>query len=187
MTVVFSTSSPIASVALLDEHRRILAQGEQEAHYKASGTLLFLLENCLRASGKSLTDTRLFVADVGPGSFTGVKVGVTMAKTMAFAHKVQVAGVTAFDLIDQDSAVAIPSRRGEWFLRMPGSEPVVTPALPDGVVDYRHDKSFPLAQNAAGLVQLFIPIRPALLVPLYVAEPSLSKPRDSKLLGGPRA
>ncbi len=187
MTVVLSCSSPLASVALLDSQGAVIGQGQQEAGRQASGALLFLLENCLRESGKALSDARLFVADVGPGSFTGVKVGVTMAKTMAFALKLQVAGVTAFDLIDQKRLVAIPSRKGEYFLRLPGSQPQIVSSVPVGAVGYGVEGSFPIATNASGLVAGLQTMSPELLVPLYVAEPSISKPRDSKLLGGPRA
>jgi tRNA threonylcarbamoyl adenosine modification protein YeaZ len=187
VTVVLSTSSPVASVAILSELGQVLSHGEQESHQRASGALMFLLENCLKGAEKSLEDVRLFVADVGPGSFTGVRVGVTMAKTMAFAQMVPAAAVSAFDLIDPERAVAIPSRKGEWFVRVPGSLPLVTKHLPDGVVGYGVDATLPVARNADRLVASLVPMSPELLVPTYVAEPSISKPRDPKIMGGPSA
>ena len=182
MTVVFSSSSPVASVALFLDGR-LLASGEDEAGHKASGTLLFLLDKCLRDCDRSLRDARLFVSDLGPGSFTGVKVCVTMAKTMAFAQRVLAGGVSAFDLVSAEKPVALPSRKGEFFLRFPGEAPTIVTSLPSEAVVGQN----PVSANALSLIDLVQPVRPELLVPLYVAEPSISKPRDPKILGGPRA
>ena len=189
MTVVFSSSSPIASVALIGANE-LLAERAEEAGHKASGTLLFLLDKLLAECGRELRDARLFVADIGPGSFTGVKVGVTLAKTMAFAMRLPVAGVTSFDLIASGSAVVIPSRKGEAFLRGPGSEPQIVNSPPAGAVGYgpfAREQTMPLASRALGVLDRLAPVAPELLVPLYVAEPSISKPKDPRVTGGRRA
>jgi hypothetical protein len=186
--VVFSSSSPIASVALLDDEGALVASGEEEARNQASGALLFTLDRLLTESGLSLGQSRLFVADLGPGSFTGVKVAVTSAKVMAFAQGIACAGVTAFGLVNADATVALPSRKGEFFVRVPGQPPVIASEVPMGAFGYGaafEDQCYPLAKNAAG--RTFEAVRPEQLVPLYIAEPSISKPRDPKILGGPRA
>jgi hypothetical protein len=71
----------------------------------------------LQRNGLRLADATLFAADLGPGSFTGVKVGVTLAKTWAFVFGVPVTGAESFDLIDPQGTVVIPSKRGEFFIR----------------------------------------------------------------------
>ena len=188
MTVVLSSSSPLASVALLDESGALLAEGREEAKMQASGALLFTLDRLLADTGLSLAQARVFAADLGPGSFTGVKVAVTMAKVMAFAHQVPAAGVTAFDLVSTSETVAIRSRKGEFFLRIPGEAPHIVAEVPTAAVGSGEglgDQRYPLAENAARLP--LEPVRPESLVPFYVAEPSISKPRDRRLLEGPRA
>ena len=183
MTVVLSSSSPTASVAVFDAKGDLIAKDAAQAHMKASGTLLFLLDKCLQSVNAQMTDVRLFVADVGPGSFTGVKVCVTMAKSLAFACRVPVAGVSAFDLVDRERTVALPSKKGEWYVRTPGKDPTIETSVPDdGAVGVE-----PMAERAGPLVAKLQSMRPEQLVPLYVAEPSISKPRDPKILGGPRA
>ncbi|MCH8980379.1 MAG: tRNA (adenosine(37)-N6)-threonylcarbamoyltransferase complex dimerization subunit type 1 TsaB, partial [Armatimonadetes bacterium] len=136
MTIAFSSSSPIASVALIDGEGNVICERSKEARQNAGGVLLDLLDGLLDKAGRKLEEAELFAADLGPGSFTGVRVGVTVCKTMAYACDVQVVGADAFDLIDPERPVAIPSRKGEHFLRLPGSAPVVVRDLPEGVVGY---------------------------------------------------
>lgn len=180
MTVVFSSSSSIASVAILDPEGALIATADQEAGHKAGGALLFLLEALMAEHGRTLGDARLFVSDVGPGSFTGVRVGVTLAKTLAFARHLPCAGVSAFELIEGPWPKAIPSRKGEWYVQAdPGRAPEI---VSDATL---REVETPHARNAQG--RTFDPIAPELLVPAYVAEPSISKPRDPRLLRGPYA
>lgn len=183
MTVVLSSSGPIASVALFGSDGLLLASASEAAHMRASGTLLYLLDKCLASAGRQLKEARLFVADIGPGSFTGVKVAVTMAKSFAFAGRLPVAGVTSFDLIDAVRSVAVPSKKGESFVRVPGKEPTIESQVSDDCIQGVE----PLAERAAPMLVSLEQTRPELLVPLYIAEPSISKPRDPKILDGPDA
>jgi tRNA threonylcarbamoyladenosine biosynthesis protein TsaB len=183
VTVVLSSSGPIASVALFGLDGSILSSASESAHMKASGTLLDLLDKCLAKAGRQLSEARLFVADIGPGSFTGVKVAVTMAKTLAFAGRIPVAAVTSFDLVDPKNIVAIPSKRGESFVRVPGQQPTIETLIPSGCIQGEE----PLAERASPLLGSLVHSIPEVLVPLYVAEPSISKPRDPRILDGPHA
>ncbi|HJP83334.1 MAG TPA: tRNA (adenosine(37)-N6)-threonylcarbamoyltransferase complex dimerization subunit type 1 TsaB, partial [Fimbriimonadaceae bacterium] len=108
MIVAFSSSSPIASVALFSESGELLADGERDASMRASEACLAILQDLLKATNRKLAETSLIVADLGPGSFTGVKVAVTLAKSLAFALSVQTAGATSFDLISTDQTAVLP-------------------------------------------------------------------------------
>jgi hypothetical protein len=123
----------------------------------------------------------VFVADIGPGSFTGVKVAVTLAKTLAFAIGKMTGGITSFDLISVDRPVIVPSRKGEWFLRRPGATVERVTALPEGdFLGYGYgvnEQTFPNAGNAAGLLIGIKRQTPEVLLPNYIAEPSISTPK----------
>lgn len=149
---------------------------------KASGTCLDLLRNLLDAHQRSLGDATGFVADLGPGSFTGVKVGVTLAKTMAFLGQVPCAGVESFDLIHPKGAAAIPSKRTEFLVRdCAGSLSVVSASdVASGIPGYGAAYSEPTYPNLAHLAQLVTELdwtEPERLVPRYVLEPSISTPK----------
>jgi hypothetical protein len=140
-----------------------------------------LLEAGLRELSVGLASATLFVADLGPGSFTGVRVGVTLAKTLAFAGGQQTAGADAFDLIDTSRTVVLPNKRGEWFVRRPGALPERVNELPsEDFVGFGPDiepQTYPDACRFASLVERLAPIAPELLVPVYLVEPSISTPK----------
>lgn len=173
MIVAFSTSSPLASVALIREDGTVAWSGDEWAPRKASEACVRLLQ-----SAPEHVPTG-YLADLGPGSFTGVRVGVVLAKTLAFVHGVKCGGRDAFDLIDPDRPVALPSRKGEWFVRTPGHSPLRTQEEPRGMAGFGFDggEDYP---NAARFGPLLADIDwqdPFAFVPRYLLEPSISLPK----------
>lgn len=177
--VMIGTSSPVTSVAVFDSDR-VLATLSESAPMRASGATMRLLVPALATAGVAKEDVEVWSADLGPGSFTGVKVGVTIAKTLAFALGTKVAGFSAFDLIDRFSA-AVPSRKGMYLVRdkdgveeLPFDHPRVIAARKYG----GEDTDFPSAENAALLFSVMELLAPEALLPNYVLEPNISKPKD---------
>lgn len=181
MIVAISTSSARASVALLGADGGVLASASREAPRQSGGACLEMLQVLMGEAGVGLGDASLFVADVGPGSFTGVKVGVTLAKVLAFANGVPVAGVSSFDLIDPARVVALPSKRGETWVRVPGSvATVLAGPAPDGAVGFGPGISsevWPDAALADSLRSHWEPCAAEVFVPEYGREPSISVPK----------
>jgi hypothetical protein len=122
--------------------------------------------------GLNPSDAEMFAADVGPGSFTGVRVGVMVAKAFSYVYSKPIAGAQAFDLISPTGIAAVPSRKGEWFLREPGKEPARVVELPDGMLAVE-----PLASGFSRLVDQLKPTSAAEFVPKYLIEPSISQPK----------
>ena len=172
MIAAFSTSGPLASVALLTPEGDTLFSGEESARGRAGEACLRLLEAGFAELASSLSEVRLFAADLGPGSFTGVRVGIVLAKTLAWQSGAPCAGADAFDLVDPLGQVALPSRKGEWFVRIPGGPVETTRETPERV-GVPHARGFAtlVRQNALGKVS------PYALVPGYLLEPSISAPK----------
>lgn len=177
MIVAFSTSSPMASVALLADDGSVLAAESREARMNASAACLEMLAPMLDAH---VHDVSGYLADLGPGSFTGVKVGVTLAKTMAMVDGVKAGGLSAFDLVDPNGLVVIPSKKGEFFWRMPGGEVCVERSLPkerfEGFGHGVEAPCYPEARGFAGQMHRIEWHAPETLLPRYVLEPSISTP-----------
>lgn len=79
-----------------------------------------LLERTLRNAGVALGDIERFVVDVGPGRFTGLRVGLATARTLALAVDRPVVGLTSLEVLaaaeDERPVVAvIDARRSEVF------------------------------------------------------------------------
>lgn len=96
MQLVIETALTACSVALIDGER-IIAERHEEIGRGHAERLIPMVEEVL-ADGGGRAVTAIFV-DVGPGSFTGLRVGVAAAKAFALAWEVPVTGVTSTALI----------------------------------------------------------------------------------------
>lgn len=163
----------MASVALIDGE--VVWSFEELAPQRASGALMVALEQ----SNIDLASIDLFAADIGPGSFSGVRVAVTIAKTLAWVHKKHVIGANAFDLVDPDGPVILPSKRGEWFLREVGRAPIRTDSWAEPVEGYPKPENprYPSAAMFAAIASRLQPQDPIGFQPAYLIEPSISTPK----------
>ncbi|MCC7433201.1 MAG: tRNA (adenosine(37)-N6)-threonylcarbamoyltransferase complex dimerization subunit type 1 TsaB [Methanoregulaceae archaeon] len=176
MIVAFSTSSAVASVAVQLPGGEIVERS-QEAPRTASAACLAMLDELL--AGADTREVEEWIADIGPGSFIGVRVGVMLAKTFAFAGGRLVRGLSAFDLIDADRTVAFPSRRGEWFVRVPGEPAYRTTEVPVSAVGFGlgGEDRFPSAARAIELRSRASLVNPEELRPDHLMEPAISQPK----------
>lgn len=69
------------------------------AGFTHSETLLPLCEEALRACRLSLQDISLLAVTAGPGSFTGLRIGLATVKGLAFAHGTPCAGVSTLEAL----------------------------------------------------------------------------------------
>ena len=184
MIFAFSTSSPVASVAIFTEVGELVYAGERPSEMKASEVCLSLVKE----SGFDPNEGTLFLADMGPGSFTGTRVGVTIAKTFAYVTGAKCAGATAFDLISATETAVLPSRKGEWFIRVVGNAPFRDTSLPAGsFVGFGGDlvdQTYPLASRFGPLLGSLNLVSAEAFVPDYLIEPSISVQKKGLGLSG---
>lgn len=182
MIVGFSTSSPIASVAILSAEGAVLFSEGRESRNAASQACLELLQVAQRELGFDLKGVQLWLADLGPGSFTGTRVGVTLAKTLAFANEADAGGASAFDLVDARGNVVLPNKKGEWFFRRVGEAPLLVTDLPDeaflGYGAGVEPLTYPSAEKFAPILAKIERKSPFDLMPEYLVSPSISIPKQ---------
>ena len=172
----------MASVALIRDDGVVLFQGQAESKHQTSGSCLSMLQHGLQTINEPVSSVSLFAADVGPGSFIGTRVGIVLAKTLAYANGVQCLQMDSFDLIAPDRVVVFPSKRGEYFVRAVGFAPVRTEELPDGpFVGYGlpdgHMAIYPEACRFAAAFGRLQPVSPEVLNAIPLIEPSISVPK----------
>ena len=83
MLSVDSSAAP-ASVCLLEDGK-IVADYYLNTGFTHSQTLMAMVESVLKISGKKPEDIDVYAVNSGPGSFTGVRIGVSAVKGMAYA------------------------------------------------------------------------------------------------------
>lgn len=100
LILAVDTSCATASIALIEDG---LIMGEYSIKNKNthSGKLIPMINAMIELSGKTIADVDLFAAVVGPGSFTGLRIGVVTVKVMAYAAGKPVVGVKSLDALAQ--------------------------------------------------------------------------------------
>ena len=100
--LALETSATPASVALVDEGR-ILASSYINTPLTHSQTLMPMVESMLKNAGVSFSDVDLLAVSAGPGSFTGVRIGVAAVKGLAFTSGCSCVGVSTLAAIAQNA------------------------------------------------------------------------------------
>ena len=119
MTVlVIETATAACSVALLDGDRVVAARHELVGRGHAE-RLVPMIGEVLAEAGRNRAE--LIRVDCGPGSFTGIRVGIAAARGLALAWGVPVSGFSALALIavtaKEDVGVALSGGHGELFVQ----------------------------------------------------------------------
>jgi tRNA threonylcarbamoyladenosine biosynthesis protein TsaB len=195
LILAFDTATDVATSALVDDGEVL---GERTSR---AATVLEDLDALLRQAGAHTRDVSALAVGTGPGSFTGVRVGLATARALALALGVPVAGVSTLDALAAGAPAAVPvvdARRGEVFMLR--DEPrVLAPAelelapgtvcVGNGAVRYRalleatgaeipadeDERHVPRARFHAQLAHDFGPAEA--VEPLYLRVPDADKTR----------
>lgn len=96
LILAFETSAKAASVALLEDGK-LLGESYQNTGLTHSQTLMVMAENLLAQCGKTVEDVTAVAVAAGPGSFTGVRIGVAAAKGFAWGREIPCYGVSTLE------------------------------------------------------------------------------------------
>ena len=96
LILAFETSAKACSVAIHDG-ARLLAESYQNTGLTHSQTLMVMAEDLLKSCGKTAADVTHLAVAAGPGSFTGVRIGVSAAKGFAWGAELPVYGVSTLE------------------------------------------------------------------------------------------
>ena len=141
LTLAFDTATSVATCALVDDGEVL---GERVSRAQ---TLLEDVDALLRQGGAHPRDLDALAVGIGPGSFTGVRIGLAAARGLALSLGVPGAGVSTLAALAAGAPGALPvidARRNEVFTLVDGEPAVLAPAdvhaqlcVGDGAVRYR--------------------------------------------------
>ena len=94
--LAFETSAKAASVALMEDSR-LLGESYQNTGLTHSQTLMTMAEDLIKACGFTPQDVEGVAVAAGPGSFTGVRIGVAAAKGFAWGKELPCWGVSTLE------------------------------------------------------------------------------------------
>lgn len=110
LILAIETSALGGSVALADDGsllaERTLSRGQRSAQ-----SLIPAIDELLRSAGRQVQDVELIGVTIGPGSFTGLRVGVTAAKTLAYALGAKTVGLDTLDVLAAQTAAGSAGTR----------------------------------------------------------------------------
>ena len=106
MLILALESSAKAASAALVRDGVLLSQSMQCSGLTHSRTLLPMAEDLINNSDASLQDVDVFAVSQGPGSFTGVRIGVAAVKGLAWASEKPVIGVSTLEAMSWQGLAA---------------------------------------------------------------------------------
>jgi tRNA threonylcarbamoyladenosine biosynthesis protein TsaB len=195
LILAFDTATDVATSALVLDGEVL---GERVSR---AVTLLEDVDALLRQAGSRTADLEGLAVGIGPGSFTGVRVGLATARGLALALDLPAAGVSTLDALAAGAPGALPvvdARRREVFV-LDGKPAVVAPedlelaggtvCVGSGALRYRSlleaagaeippdsdERHLPRARFHAQLARGFGPVEE--LEPLYLRIPDADKTR----------
>ena len=208
MLLAFDTATPLVTVALHDGDD-VVWEGVSERPLQHGEQLAPLIDRALRETGLVRQDLSAIGVGIGPGPFTGLRVGLVTARTLGFVLELPVYGVCTLDVLaaqavdeglDVPFLVATDARRkevywaaydeqgrrtdGPWVDR---PADVATPGPVVGAGPLLYAEAFPRAvgpglPNAGVLAGVVTDERAELLdpEPLYLRRPDIADARAPK-------
>ncbi len=101
LILALDSTAIVASVALCRDEQPIATFTVKNGNTH-SETLLPMVEAVLKSAGISVADIDLFACSVGPGSFTGVRIGAATIKGLAFGQNKNCLGVSTLEALAQN-------------------------------------------------------------------------------------
>lgn len=126
MILLLDTSTPVCKLGFAEGEWRV--NSEWESGRELAKGLLGYIQEQLQAHGKSWDDISGIVAFQGPGSFTGLRIGLTVLNTLADANAIPIVGTTGIDWQEagilrleskENDKIVLPEYGGEPHITQP--------------------------------------------------------------------
>lgn len=108
MILCIETSTKNCSVALFDHSGLIASKEESDSGFSHGEKLHVFIEELFLKAGRSKSELKAVAVSMGPGSYTGLRIGVSAAKGISFALDIPMIAIPTLDVI------AAQAELGDW-------------------------------------------------------------------------
>lgn len=199
--LALDTTSAVATAAVFLDGVCLLER-EADSAKKHAETALPLIDSLLEETKISIREIDCFAVDIGPGSFTGVRIGVSLVNAMAFALNKPIVPVDSLLALyeaagERELSVAciLDARNGNGYAALyRAGETLVPPSaveiepflssLPQGAVivgDAKEPKSFPRAKAVGGAALKQMDQALSSVEPLYLRTAQAERLRAERI------
>lgn len=96
--LAIDTSSEICGVCILEDNN-LIDDNSISNGMTHSENLMPLISEILERNNLKITDIELIACTVGPGSFTGIRIGISTIKALAEVNNIKIAGITSLEVL----------------------------------------------------------------------------------------
>jgi len=178
--LALETSETAGSVAALEDEQ-LVAELRLDPALRSAKSLAPTIDQLLKQIGWAPTAIELIAVTSGPGSFTGLRIGVTTAKAFAYAVECQVVGVNTLEVSAAQADNATPASNAAEQTTLGGNPSHAAGRPVWAVIDAQRQQFF-VAQFTAGPGGALTCLRPTHLVD---AEPWLGGLPAGESISGP--
>ena len=137
MILAFDCTFETTSVAVLDGGGRLMSFKSDDRERSQTEILMPLIKGAMEEAGVSFKELTKIAVTKGPGSFTGVRIGLASAQGLSFASNVPLVGVSALEAVafkaeQPDLCVVLETKRDDFYVQtFKYLNPISTPYVAD--------------------------------------------------------
>ena len=99
LVLAIDTATKIGSVALYDDKTGVIGEINLYVKVNHSNVIMNAVDSLFKLSGLTIKDVDRIAVTIGPGSFTGIRIGTAIAKGLAYSLKKPIVGVNELDVL----------------------------------------------------------------------------------------
>lgn len=99
LVLAIDTATKIGSVALYDDKTGVIGEINLYVKVNHSNVIMDAVDSLFKLSGLTIKDVDRIAVTIGPGSFTGIRIGTAIAKGLAYSLKKTIVGVNELDVL----------------------------------------------------------------------------------------
>ena len=109
------TATDVCSVAL-SESGKVISEAEHTEGYQHASKITLLIEQCMREANKKLPEVNAIAVSAGPGSYTGLRIGLSTAKGLCYGLGIPLISVSTLEALAARSHQVYPN--ADYYIPM---------------------------------------------------------------------